>query len=88
MDLHRAIGDALSHTMDDWGKYNAWIKQGIDELESNLFPSPLFAKPLTIVHPMEYSLGHSQKFNKITQLLRDIYAFIMKKYKRKSLHYF
>ena len=66
MELHIAIGQALAHIVDEKGKDNAILKQMIDEIEASLIPRPLFAKPLTIVYLMEYFLGHSQKFKKIT----------------------
>jgi hypothetical protein len=78
MHFHRAIGEALSHTMDDQGKYNARIKKRIVELEVSLNPMPLFTKPLSMIQPIEDSLGHSRKFDKIALLLVGVHKFVTK----------
>ena len=49
MELHRAIDDAISHTIDDQGKESDKLKKRITKLEATLIPRPLFAKPLAIV---------------------------------------
>lgn len=76
MYLHRSTGEALSHTMDDQGKESSQLKHKIYELEVNLSPRSLFARPLTIVQPMEDSLSHSRKIEKITWLLAGFRAFV------------
>lgn len=48
MELHRATGDSLAHTMNNQGKEKSHLKQRIVELEVDLSPRLLFAKPLTI----------------------------------------
>ena len=65
MELHRAIGEDLSHTMDYLEKDNARLKQRIVELEASLSLHPLFTKPLSIFQPIENS---SSQFDKITCL--------------------
>lgn len=72
MEIHRAIGGALAHIVDDREKENARLKQTIVELETSLNPHSLFSKPLSIVQLIEKSLGQSHKFDKFKSLLSSV----------------
>ena len=83
MELHRDTGEAFVHTLDDQEKQNTCLKQIIVELEVDISPKSLFSQPLSIIQPIEDSLGNSWKFDKITKLLTGVQSFVVKNIKRR-----
>ena len=76
MELHREIGEGPFHNMDDQEKGNAKLKKMIVELEFAIIPRLLFVKPLSVVQPIEDSLGQCHKFQKVTFFLVGVHSFV------------
>lgn len=56
LELHKATGEALAHTVDNQGRENVNLRKRVVELKASFSPKPLFPQPLSIVEPDDFPL--------------------------------
>ena len=63
--LYESTDEALVHTIDDQEKENVRLRKRTFELEATLNPTPLFAEPLVVMIPNDFSNNSFKKVLKV-----------------------